>query len=556
MNERARQTQTRVRIATAAAFMCLCMLVTAFGARETTSIIPLPVECEWRDGSFVITSSTRIAATGVAAVEASKLMDVLAPAMGYRLERVDDPPANGNAVQMRIEPSLQDRLGEEGYDLDVTPRAIVIRAAGPAGLFYGAQTLRQLLPPAVFSRQKVEGVEWTVPCVHIVDYPRFKWRGLLIDPARHFIPVQDVERYIDTMALHKFNHLQMHLTDDQGWRIEIRKYPRLVEIGARMDFTTAFQTPETRRKDGPQPGGFYTQDQIRQLVRYAADRHITIVPEIEMPAHTGAAIVSYPHLGLYPEKLSELDPNLRWTANERVLAPRPQAVAFMQDVLAEVIELFPSRYIHIGGDEANIDHWKQSREMQAMIRELDLKNEEGLHSWFIRQMDAFLTARGRQLVGWDEILQGGLAPGAVVMSWRGEAGGITAAQAGHDVVMAPTSHTYFDYYQGPPETEPKAIGGYIPLEKVYEYEPIPAALSADQARHVLGGQGQLWGEFIASREHRDYMTYPRAVALAEVLWSPRRDRNHERFFVRLSEHLKRLEILEVNSRPLDKKSEK
>ena len=225
MNERARQTQTRVRIATAAAFMCLCILVTAFGAHETTSIIPLPVECEWRDGSFVIASSTRIAATGVAAVEASKLMDVLAPAMGYRLERVDDPPANGNTVQMRIESSLQDRLGEEGYDVDVTPRAIVIRAAGPAGLFYGVQTLRQLLPPAVFSRQRIDGVEWAVPCVHIVDYPRFKWRGLLIDPARHFIPVPDVERYIDAMALHKFNRLQIHLTDDQGWRIEIRKYP-------------------------------------------------------------------------------------------------------------------------------------------------------------------------------------------------------------------------------------------------------------------------------------------------------------------------------------------
>ena len=554
MKRYARHTQIGTRVVTSAAVMCLCMFAAAFGANETTSIIPLPVECELRDGSFVITSSTRVIATDAAAVEAAELADALAPAMGYRLEHVDDPSASENTVQMRIEQSLQDRLGEEGYDLEVTARAITIRAAGTAGLFYGVQTLRQLLPPAAFSRQRIDGVEWAVPCVHIVDYPRFKWRGLLVDPARHFIPVPDVERYIDAMALHKFNRLQMHLTDDQGWRIEIRKYPRLVEIGARMDFTTIFQSPETRPKDSPQPGGFYTQDQIRHLVRYAADRHVTIVPEIEMPAHTGAAIVSYPYLGLYPEKLSELDPNQRWTANEGVLAPRPQAVAFMQDVLTEVLELFPSKYIHIGGDEANIDHWKQSQEMQTMIRELNLKDEEGLHSWFIKQMDTFLAARGRQLVGWDEILQGGLAPGAVVMSWRGEAGGITAAQAGHDVVMAPTSHTYFDYYQGPPETEPKAIGGDIPLKKVYQYEPIPAALSADQAKHVLGGQGQLWGEFIANREHREYMTYPRAVALAEVLWSPPRDRTYERFSVRLAEHLKRLNALEVNYRSLDGKS--
>jgi len=529
--------------------VCLWVVVPPGRAGETASIIPLPVSIEQRDGSFLITPSTSVAAQGPAASEAAKLVDTLAPALGHRLKLVRDPPAVKGDIRLTVEPSLRERLGEEGYELEATTEAVTIRAAAPAGLFYGVQTLRQLLPPAVFSKQKVDGVPWAVPCVRIADYPRFKWRGLLIDPARHFIPVQDVEQYIDAMALHKFNRLQIHLTDDQGWRIEIKKYPQLVQTGAGMDFTTIVQGGKT---DGRRPGGYYTQDDIRHLVRYAAERYVTIVPEIEMPAHTGAAIISYPQIGLYPQRLNGLLLEKRWTAHEGVLAPRLQTVAFMQDVLTEVLDLFPSKYIHIGGDEANIGHWKKCEEMQALIRELNLKDELELHSWFIRQMDAFLTSRGRQLVGWDEILQGGLAPGAVVMSWRGEAGGITAAQAGHDVVMAPTSHTYFDYYQGPATTEPKAIGGDVRLEKVYQYEPIPGALNADQAKHVLGGQAQLWGEYISNQKHRMYMTYPRAAALSEVLWSPREGRDYDLFLLRLVSHLRRLKASEVNYRPLDR----
>jgi hexosaminidase len=487
-----------------------------------------------------------VVAQGPAAAEASKLIEALSPALGYRLRLVANSSVKGS-MQLKVEPSLREQLGEEGYELEATTDTVAIRAGAPAGLFYGIQTLRQLLPPAVFSKQKVDGVQWSVPCVQIKDYPRFKWRGLLIDPARHFIPVPDVEQFIDTMALHKLNRLQIHLTDDQGWRIEIKKYPQLVQTGAWMDFTTIIQGGKA---EGGRPGGFYTQEDIRHLVRYAAERYVTLVPEIEMPAHTGAAIVSYPQIGLYPQKLNDLSVQKRWTAHEGVLAPRPQTVAFMQDVLTEVMDLFPSKYIHIGGDEANIDHWKKCEEMQGLIRELKLKDEAELHSWFIRQMDVFLTTHGRKLIGWDEILQGGLAPGAVVMSWRGEAGGITAAQAGHDVVMAPTSHTYFDYYQGPSNTEPKAIGGDLRLEKVYQYEPIPAALNADQAKHVLGGQAQLWGEYISNQKHRMYMTYPRAAALAEVLWSPRESRNWDQFVTRLSGHLERLKALEVNYRPL------
>ncbi|MEN6335167.1 MAG: beta-N-acetylhexosaminidase, partial [Phycisphaerales bacterium] len=522
-------------------------------AAGAVSIIPAPVSCEQREGAFVITSATRVVAEGDAAGEAAGLVDSLAPATGFRLERGDAASSGSNAINLRIDPAAKDQLGEEGYALNVTAASIELRAAESAGLFYGVQTLRQLLPAAIFGSEKAGGVEWTVPCVRIGDYPRFGWRGLLIDPARHFIPVPDFERFIDAMALHKFNRLQAHFTDDQGWRLEIRKYPRLVEIGSKMDFTTILKPLESRGDEASRAGWFYTQDQIRHLVRYAADRYITIVPEIEMPAHTGAAIVSYPQLGLYPEKLAALPVDQRWTAHEGVLAPRPATVAFMQDVLAEVIELFPSREIHIGGDEANIDHWRQCPEMKTLMAELGLKNVEELHSWFIRQMDSFLTSHGRQLIGWDEILQGGLAPGAIVMSWRGEQGGITAAQAGHDVVMAPTSHTYFDYYQGPPASEPKAIGGDVPLAKVYAYEPVPAALTAEQAKHVLGGQAQLWGEYISTASHRQYMTYPRAAALAEVLWSRPQDRNYDGFLARLTEHLKRLKALGVNYRPLDAK---
>jgi len=526
------------------------LAVAAGVARDTVSVVPQPMSIERREGSFVITPSTQVIAEGQAAGEASKLIDALYPAMGYRLSRVESPTSATSTIRMKIDPSLRDRIGDEGYELDVGPQSINILACEPAGLFYAVQTLRQLLPPEIFSRQEVKGIEWSLPCVHVTDRPRLRWRGLLIDPARHFIPVADIERFIDTMALHKFNRLQIHLTDDQGWRIEIKRYPQLTETGAWMDFTALSRGG--RSADGPRPGGFYTQDDIRRLARYAADRHVTIVPEIEMPAHTGAAIVSYPHLGLHPENLNKLPIGERWTANERVLAPRPQTVTFMQNVLAEVIGLFPSRHIHIGGDEANIAHWKQSDEMQAMMHELHLKDETELHSWFIKQMDTFLTSQGRQLVGWDEILQGGLASGAVVMSWRGQEGGIKTAQAGHDVVMAPTSHTYFDYYQGPAQTEPKAIGGFIPLEKVYGFEPVPEVLDAEQAKHVLGGQGQLWGEYIADQKHREYMAYPRAAALAEVLWSPQESRGYEQFRLRLTNHLKRLAVLGTNYRPLDR----
>jgi hexosaminidase len=514
------------------------------------SIIPQPVSIEYDNGHFMIGPKTRIVAENETAIEASKLIEALVSPMGFKLSFADTSGRQGGSITLELEKDLP-KLGEEGYTLKVTPKHILLRARRPAGLFYGIQTLLQLLPPSIFSKTEVRDIAWEVPCVRITDYPRFRWRGLLVDPARHFIPKDALLRFIDNMALHKFNSLQIHLTDDQGWRIEIKRYPKLTETGSRMNFSAWRRGSGADNSSSPRPGGFYSQEDIRQIVRYAAERYINILPEIEMPAHTGAAIISYPEIGLYPEKLSSLPMEKRWIANERVLAPRPQTVAFMQDVLTEVMGLFPSRYIHIGGDEANIGHWKKSEEMQALKRKLGLKDEAELHSWFIRQMDSFLSRHGRRLVGWDEILQGGLAPGATVMSWRGQQGGITAANAGHDVVMAPTSHTYFDYYQGSSDKEPLAIGGDLPLEKVYGFEPIPKDITPDKTGHVLGVQGQLWGEYISTASHLDYMAYPRAIALAEVGWSPSRLRDYENFIGRLRHHLKRLEILDINYRRLD-----
>jgi alpha-N-acetylglucosaminidase len=512
------------------------------------ALVPQPVELRAGPGFFRITPETKVVASGPAVPTAKQLIDTLAPAMGFRLRLSENEASESAGIALSLNESLRIKLGSEGYRLEVAPKRISLRASEAAGLFYAVQTLRQLLPTQVFSTQPAGPVEWTVPAVSITDAPRFGWRGLLIDPARHFIPVQDVKWFIDVMAMHKFNRLQMHLTDNEGWRIEIKKYPKLTELGSQMDWNASHASGT-----GPRGFGFYTQDDIRALVQYAAERHVIIVPEIEMPYHAGSAIVAYPEHGVNTAPLADQPVENRWGRSRGLLGARPATVSFMQDILAEVIELFPSPFIHVGGDEANLQWWTEDPEMQTIMKQLGLRDAHQLHSWFLRQMDAFLTAKGRRMIGWDEILQGGLAPGATVMSWRGVRGGIAAAQAGHDVIMAPTSHTYFDYYQGPRDKEPPAIGGMLPVDKVYEFEPIPPNLKADEAKHILGGQGQLWGEFIATPEHREYMTWPRACALIETLWSPAANRNLDLFLVRLDRHLERLAAAGVNFRPLDRK---
>ena len=512
---------------------------------NTPSIIPQPVEMIIGSGSFVIQPDTQIVAKDDAAAEASKLVDALAPATGFRLKRIDAITQEDNLIILSLDSSLQDKLGDEGYSLGIKVNRVELKAFKPAGLFYGIQTLRQLLPPDIYRHAPVKGVAWKLPCASITDYPRFKWRGLLIDPARHFIPKIDMMRYIDAMALHKFNRLQIHFTDGQGWRIEIKRYPLLTEIGSR------WHNSMSQKKDlGRIYGGYYTQDDIRELVRYGAERYVTLVPEIEMPYHAGAAIVAYPKLGFDPVAFALLPIDQRREKAGNLLVPRPYSVEFMKNVLDEIIELFPSTHIHIGGDEAQADRWAKVPEMQKMMKQLNLTDVHQLHSWFIKQVDKHITSRGRKLVGWDEILQGGLAEGATVMSWRSMAGGLEAAQSGHDVVMTPTSHTYFDYPQS--KTEPVSIGASpVTLDKVYTFEPVPVELKDGLVKYILGGQGQLWGEYIPDEQHREYLTYPRACALIETVWSPQASRNYEQFINRLKSHLKRLDAAGIHYRRLD-----
>ncbi|MGH7220984.1 MAG: beta-N-acetylhexosaminidase, partial [Nitrospiraceae bacterium] len=382
----------------------------------------------------------------------------------------------------------------------------------------------------------MSNIDWAVPCVQIEDYPQFQWRGALLDVARHFMPKEFVKKFIDLLALHKLNSFQWHLTDDQGWRIEIKKYPKLTQIGAWRKETLVGRLEHESQKelkfDGTSHGGFYTQDDAREIVEYARVRHINVVPEIEMPGHAQAAIAAYPELGNTGHLL---EVGTKWGVVENIFNPKETTILFLQDVLTEVLEMFPSGFIHTGGDEAVKTQWKASAEVQARIKELGLKNEEELQGYFTGRMAEFLSSRGRRLIGWDEILEGGVPRNATVMSWRGEKGGIAAAQAGHDVVMAPTGYTYFDYYQSrDKDKEPLAIGGYLPLETVYGYDPVPREIAPEFRKHVLGSQGQLWTEYLPYPKRVEYMAFPRLAALAEVTWTSKEKKNYAEFLERLT----------------------
>jgi hexosaminidase len=513
------------------------------------SIIPAPVSMTTGAGHFALTDRTIIWADASSTVLGHQLARYLEPATGFnlRVQSEGRPPAG--SIALRRDRSLA-RLGAEGYLLDVQPNAIVARAAGPAGLFYALQTIRQLLPPDIFRDAPSGRRDWPIPAVSVEDAPRFAWRGALLDSARHFMPKEFVKKYIDLLALHKLNTFQWHLTDDQGWRVEIKRYPRLTDVGAWRKETLVGRyirdAPELWRFDGIRHGGFYTQDDLREIVAYAEARFVTVVPEIEMPGHVVAAIAAYPEIGTTGEPV---DVATRWGIFSDILNAEPSTVEFMQNVLTEVMEIFPSRYIHIGGDEADKTKWRASPGIQARIKQLGVGNEHELQSWFIRQMDAFLTAHKRRLVGWDDILEGGLAENAVVTSWRGMEGGIAAARAGHDVVMAPTSHTYFDYYQSKDRSsEPLAIGGFLPIETVYAFEPVPAELEPQYVRHILGAQAQLWTEYMPNPKRVEYMAFPRLTAFAEVVWTPSVRKNFSSFLGRLDTHAERLRILDVNFR--------
>ena len=512
---------------------------------KKTSLVPLPVEMKLRTGHFRLRPDARITWSGGvgAAITSEQLAAMLQPATGYDLSAGGGTDGD---IQMIIDTNTAWK--KEEYRLEVKKKSVTLTAGTAEGLFRGTQTLMQLLPPQIYSDDPAENVKWRIPCVRITDYPRFGWRGMHLDVCRHFFDKEFVKKYIDILAMHKLNVFHWHLVDDQGWRIEIKKYPKLTEVGAwRVDREESPWDSRTPQQPGEKAtyGGFYTQDDIREIVDYAAERYITVVPEIEMPAHVGSALAAYPEFSCTGGPFT-VPPGGVWPITDIYCAGKDETFAFLEDVLTEVMDLFPSEYIHIGGDEADKTEWKRCPNCQVRIRKEGLKDEHELQSWFVKRIERFLVDNGRKLIGWDEILQGGLAPEAAVMSWQGFEGGIEAATSGHRAVMAPASHCYFNVYQGDPATEPESFRGQLTLRKVYSFEPVPAELSPEESEYIIGAQGCLWTEYITDGATAEYMILPRLTALSEVVWTPTGQRSWEGFNHRLTHMMKRFDEAGIN----------
>lgn len=521
----------------------------AVAARDDgITIIPGPLNVERQEGTFTLGPRTRIVVDEAGKGAGEYLADQLRNSTGFGLPvsvQARARPASGTVVLTTRD--AKPDLGQEGYQLEIQSKSVLVRASTPAGLFYGVQSLLQLFPAEIFAKGAAGNFQRVAPCVRIEDRPRFVWRGLLLDVARHFFTPEELKQMFDALALHKINMCQLHLTDDQGWRLQIRKYPRLTDVGAWRKSIGFNLDPKSSRAYGPDGryGGFYTQEEIRELVAYARSRHITLVPEIEMPGHASAALACYPEYsctgGPYSTDMAA------GVSAGVYCAGREETYTFVADVLAEVGEVFPGQYIHIGGDEVTKENWKKCQRCQALMRREGLKTENELQSYFIRRVEKTLNSQGRRLIGWSEIREGGLAANATVMDWIG--GALEAASAGHEVIMTPTSHCYLDYYQSRNRTkEPPAIGAFLPLHTVYSFEPIPPGLDPAFHSHILGAQGNVWTEYIPSLEQLQYMTFPRLCALAEVSWSPKAARDWESFTQRLETHCRRLDKLGINYR--------
>ena len=511
----------------------LSLTATLCVAQQPVNIIPQPVSIQQQPGNFILTGNTAIhynpQQKGLKkVVEFFNLQ--IRNTTGFVL------PVNTiktTSIQLSIEKLAP--IGDEGYHMNITSKGITIKANTTTGIIYGLQSLLQTLP-AIRTNAILE-----IPCMSITDYPRFKYRGMHLDVSRHFFGPELIKEYIDLIASYKMNVFHWHLVDDQGWRIEIKKYPKLNTVGSwRVDQTDKIwgSRPQAKQAEQPTYGGYYTQQQIKEIIKYAAERNVTVVPEIEMPGHVASAIASYPELCCTQQPQLPLTGGNYSNMSSNYCAGNDSVFQFLENVLTEVIDLFPSQYIHIGGDEVDKSPWKKCTKCQARIKKEGLKNEEELQSYFIKRIEKFVNSKDRKIIGWDEILEGGLAPSATVMSWRGEAGGIEAAKMKHDVIMTPGKPVYFDHYQAGPEGEPIAIGGMNTLKNVYDYEPVPKELNAEEAKHVLGAQANLWTEFITTSEHVEYMILPRMPALAEVVWSPRENRNWQSFNERLQNHLR------------------
>lgn len=530
-------------------FICSLLAISLLHTAQSqhVQIIPQPVSLLEKTGQFLLSGKTTVYySTESLKTAAEFLRDFLKKNYAITL-----PVKKAAGQKTGIQLALKDEGKTKGsYSLITAPASIQITGNDAPGTFYGVQTLIQLLPVTVSKTL-------TVPAVEVIDAPRFAYRGLHLDVSRHFFPLDFIKKYIDYIALHKMNYFHWHLTDDQGWRIEIKKYPRLTSVGAYRNGTIKGRHPG-KGNDFQRYGGFYTQEDVKEIVKYAAARHITVVPEIEMPGHASAAIAAYPELSCFPQESTKFPKQSTWSGDttgkqvqqvfgvfEDVFVPTEKTFSFLQDVLDEVIALFPSTYIHIGGDECPKDNWKRSAFCQQLIKEKGLKDEHGLQSYFIQRMEKYINGKGRKIIGWDEILEGGLAPNATVMSWTGIQGGIEAAKQHHDVIMTPGNFCYLDHSQTKKE-DSLVIGGYTPLQEVYSFEPVPSELTADQAKYILGAQGNVWTEYMHYPSKVEYMIFPRLSALSEVLWSPKSEKNWPRFSSKMQDMFKRYDLWKVN----------
>lgn len=516
----------------------LLLLLGQTALAQQVSIIPQPVSFEAKGGTFSITRSTLLVVADKENEKAANFLnDYLQQFYGFKLKTASK--GTQSAIQLRTEKAKGE--AKDAYSLKINSNGVTISGNTYPATFYGIQSLIQLLP--VNEKTAGSSSELKVPIVDILDEPRFAYRGMHLDVGRHMFPVSFIKKYIDYIALHKMNYFHWHLTEDQGWRIEIKKYPKLTEVGGYRNGTIIGRYPGTGN-DNKRYGGFYTQEEVKEVVKYAADRHITVVPEIEMPGHSSAALTAYPHLGCPgtgPYKVEET-----WGVFDDVFcAGTDSTFTFLQDVMDEVIALFPSKYIHVGGDESPKANWKKCDRCQKRIKDQGLKDEHELQSYFIQRMEKYINSKGRTIIGWDEILEGGLAPNAIVMSWRGEKGGIEAAKQKHQVIMTPGSHVYLDHSQSARE-DSVTIGGFTTVEKTYSYEPIPAELSPEEGKYVLGAQGNVWTEYMHYPSKVEYQIFPRMSALSEVLWSPKEKRDWKSFEKRLLDQFKRYDLWGAN----------
>jgi hexosaminidase len=526
----------------------------AQSAKTTIAIIPEPVSVKATSGQFLLPQNVVIETTAPQDLKQpiQVLQDRLSKAAGRKVT-VSNASSTA-AIRLELNKTADNSIGNEGYKLSVTPKNIVIRANKPAGMFYGVQTLLQLLPKEIESATVVNNVQWAVPAVEVTDYPRFVWRGLMFDVARHFFTKKEVMQFIDDMVRYKYNMLHLHLTDDEGWRIEIKGLPKLTEVGAwnvkKEGYFGTFSAPEPNE---PRDfGGFYTQEDIKEIVAYAKERFVDILPEIDVPGHSLAAVVSYPELSCTPEAKNYVvrsgEPIMDWSRGappialvDNTLCPANEKVyEFLDKVMTQVAELFPFEYIHVGGDETPQNFWQKTPAIQELAKREGLKNMHEVQGYFERRLEKIVLSKGKKFMGWDEIIEGGLAPSAAVMSWRGMKGGIEAAKAGHEVVMSPTTYAYIDYMQADPIIEPR-IYASLRLNKTYEFEPLPDGVDP---KYIKGGQANLWTEQIYNYRTVQYMTWPRGLAIAESVWSPKEKKNWNDFFGRAEKHFERFDIAE------------